>query len=325
MDYPLVSILTPVYNCERYLVECIESVLNQTYKNWEYIIINNCSTDSTLAIASRYADSDSRIRIVTNQSHVGAIENHNIALGLIPPESVYCKVVSADDTIAPDCVEKLVRLAERYRSVGIVGSYQRRGSEVQWTDLPKGVEFLSGREASRLTLVGNVQIFGNPTSLLYRASLVRQNNPFFPHTLPHADTSACFKYLQFCDFGFVHEVLSMERIHDGQVSSKVRAVHMNNAACLDDFLRYGPVYLNDEEFEVEKKRIFEGYFRWLAGCVLKMEGREFWKYQSRRLRELGYPIDLKKVLLGVIGEIVEESRNPRLAFRKVVLSLKRYV
>jgi len=51
---PLVSIVTPVYNGEPYLAECIESVLAQTYPNWEYIIQNNCSTDRTLEIASEY-------------------------------------------------------------------------------------------------------------------------------------------------------------------------------------------------------------------------------------------------------------------------------
>ena len=61
-DVPLVSVLTPVYNCEKYLRTCIESVLAQTYTNWEYVIVNNCSTDGTLAIAQEYAAADSRIR-----------------------------------------------------------------------------------------------------------------------------------------------------------------------------------------------------------------------------------------------------------------------
>src|SRR5262245_52267426 len=99
---PLVSVVTPVYNGERYLAECIESVLNQRYNNWEYIIVNNRSTDGTLGIANRYASTDARVRVHTNEAFVDAIGNHNIAVGLISPGSKYCKVLSADDWITPD-------------------------------------------------------------------------------------------------------------------------------------------------------------------------------------------------------------------------------
>src|SRR4030095_4995561 len=64
---PLVSVVTPVYNGERYLAECIESVLAQTYQNWEYIIVNNCSTDRTREIGESYGRKDERIRIHNNR------------------------------------------------------------------------------------------------------------------------------------------------------------------------------------------------------------------------------------------------------------------
>jgi len=63
---PLVSVLTPVYNGAEFLSECIESVLAQTYQNWEYTIVDNCSTDGTAEIARRYAAKDSRIRLHQN-------------------------------------------------------------------------------------------------------------------------------------------------------------------------------------------------------------------------------------------------------------------
>ena len=61
---PLVSVVTPVHNGEAFLRECIESVLAQTYSHWEYIIVDNCSTDRTLEIASEYAIKDTRIKIL---------------------------------------------------------------------------------------------------------------------------------------------------------------------------------------------------------------------------------------------------------------------
>src|SRR5262245_9335007 len=109
---PPVSVLTPVYNGENYLAECIESVLAQSYQNWEYIIVNNCSTDRSLEIAQSYAQKDARICIRNNRTLVGVSENHNIAVGQISPASKYCKVVHADDWLFPECIMEMVKVAE---------------------------------------------------------------------------------------------------------------------------------------------------------------------------------------------------------------------
>ncbi len=129
---PFVSIVTPVYNGEAYLRECIESVLAQTYSNWEYIILNNCSTDGTLRIAEEYSCRDRRIQVHSNDSLLPIIANHNRAFRLISPESKYCKVVSGDDWLYPECIARMVGLAEANLSVGLVGSYQLSGGGDKW-------------------------------------------------------------------------------------------------------------------------------------------------------------------------------------------------
>src|SRR5579862_2506920 len=115
---PLVSIVTPVYNGAEFFVECIESVLAQTHHNWEYIIVNNCSTDESLNIAERYAARDSRIRIHNNSQFLDVIANHNAALRQISPLSKYCKFVFADDWIFPECIERMVAVSEQFPSIG---------------------------------------------------------------------------------------------------------------------------------------------------------------------------------------------------------------
>jgi glycosyltransferase involved in cell wall biosynthesis len=127
---PLVSVVTPAYNEEIYLRECIESVLAQTYVNWDYTIVNNCSSDRTLDIANEYAARDPRIRVVTNETFVPAIANHNIAFRQVSPQSTYCKVVEADDLIYPACLATMVDLAEQNPRVAIVGAYRHVGSRL---------------------------------------------------------------------------------------------------------------------------------------------------------------------------------------------------
>src|SRR4029077_6844654 len=115
---PLVSVLTPVYNGEKLLAGCIESVLAQTYSNFEYIIVNNRSTDRTLEIAQSFAERDSRIRVHTNTDFLNVVDNHNKAFSLIPEQAKYCKVVGADDWLYPNCIAEMVKLAEQYPTMG---------------------------------------------------------------------------------------------------------------------------------------------------------------------------------------------------------------
>src|SRR5215471_237253 len=191
----LVSIVTPVFNGAPYLAQCVESVLAQSYTNWEYLIVNNCSTDQTLEIATRYGREDGRIRVITNAEFVGVIENHNIAFHLTSQHSEYCKVVSADDYLYPDCLERLVTVAERHPSSGVVGSYASSDRGVHWAQLPIDHELFPGDEICRSYLQGDIDPIGTPSSLLYRAALVRSAGDFFPGSQPNADWAACLNTL----------------------------------------------------------------------------------------------------------------------------------
>jgi glycosyltransferase involved in cell wall biosynthesis len=315
---PFVSVLTPVFNGERYLAERIESVLMQTYRNFEYIIVNNCSTDHTLEIALSYAKKDSRVQVHTNKSFVNVIENHNIAFRSISPESKYCKVVSADDWLFPDCLTRLVELAEENPSVGFVGSYQLNGSIIKWQGFEYPMSVMPGREMCRRMFLGDDKSFGSgaPTSLLYRADIVRKSGAFYPNSSPHADTSATFKYLQDSDFGFVYQVLSYERTHGDTQTSKSKEINRYLSAYLNDLIQYGPSYLSEEEYERKLKEDLDSYYRYLAVNILAFRGLEFWNYHKSRLEELGYPIRPSKLLKAGIIMVLREMMNPEQAIRK---------
>ena len=153
---------------------------------------------------------------------------------------------------------------------------------------------------------------------MHRSELIRQHTPFYPHALPHADTSSCFKYLQSHDFGFVHKILCVERVHPHQVSSGVRKLGAGDIAWLEHLLTYGPLYLSTREFEIRKCEVFSIYYNWLGGNVLKMRGAGFWKYHTARLRELGYPIQWQRVIGAALYEIMAELRSPVIALRKLI-------
>ncbi|NGZ09613.1 MAG: glycosyltransferase family 2 protein [Nitrospira sp. LK70] len=331
-DEPLVSIVTPVYNGQKYLSECIESVLAQTYANWEYAIVNNCSTDKTLEIAGAYVKRDKRIRVHSYDEFVSVMESYNRALRIISPSSKYCKIVDADDWIESDCLTQMVRVAETYPTAAIVGSYQRCGGKVLGEGLPSNVEFLSGREVSRLSLVSlgfpkTLDAFGNQTSVLYRSDVIRKNDPFFPHLFPYADTTACYKYLQHHDFGFVHSAVSTRRVHDDTVSSKVADKYgIGLLGSLGHIIDYGPLLVEENELEELKARFLRKYYKIMGASLLKLNWeREVWLFQVSRMQELGYPLSFWKLIGGAAEEVTEELHDPRMAFRKFFRALERRV
>jgi glycosyltransferase involved in cell wall biosynthesis len=88
---PFVTVVSPFYNTADYLRECIESVLNQSYKNFEYLLVNNKSTDGSREIALEFACKDKRVRLIDNDQFVSQLENYNGALKQIDPRSKYVK------------------------------------------------------------------------------------------------------------------------------------------------------------------------------------------------------------------------------------------
>jgi glycosyltransferase involved in cell wall biosynthesis len=314
-DEPLVSIVTPVYNGGFYLKECIESILAQTYSNWEYIIINNCSTDGTLTIAEQYAAKDDRIRVFSNDTLLPIIANHNRAFRAISPTSKYIKVVSADDWIFPDCVTRMVVLAEAHPSVGIIGSYQLSGGSDKWyvrTDgLPYYSTVVSGSEICRAHLLTNLSVFGNPTSNLYRSDLVRSSDDFYPNATAEADVSACFKHLRFADFGFVHQVLSYERIHEVRETTVSSDLNAYLSSKVGDLLEYGPFYLTESEIEQCLKKRMDEYYGFLAISAVHLRGRRFWSYHRNRLKVLGYPLNAGKLGGAICAKLMDLAFNPK--------------
>ena len=317
-EAPLVTVVSPVYNGEHFLAECIESVLTQTFTQYEYIIVNNCSTDRSLDIALDYAARDSRLRVHNNDRFVGVIENHNIAFSLISPAVKYCKVVSADDLIFPDCISRMVAIAQANPSVGIVGSYQLSGSKIRWQGFTYPRVVVPGLALCRQILLRGQKDFGfgTPTSLLYRADLVRNSGGFYPNSSPHADTSACFKYLQKSDFGFVYQVLSYERTHKDTQSSKSVEINRYVSAYLNDVIQYGPFYLSKKEMGRLLKKTLYNYHRFLAVNIVGSRGKEFWSYHKSRLEELGYPLKASVLLRAAMVMVLQEILNPEQAIRK---------
>jgi glycosyltransferase involved in cell wall biosynthesis len=308
---PLVSVVTPVYNGEKYLAECIESVLAQTYKNWEYMVVNNCSTDRTLEIIQHYARQDTRIRLHNNTEFLSLLQNWNHALRQISAESKYCKVVHTDDWLFPDCITQMVQVAEANPSVGIVGAYVLEGNQVKCDGLPYPSTVVSGHEICRASLLdSNFYPFGSPTSILVRSDLIRKRKAFYNEANMHADTEVCYDVLRETDFGFVHQVLTFTRMHkQSNTSSFCKRYNTYLLGKLTLLKNYGPTYLSHAEYEQRLERRLNTYYTYLAKSILQRREKEFWAYHQEGLKKQGFSFSWGKLFRAVVSEMYIDCVN----------------
>ena len=116
---PIVTVLMPVYNAEKYLAEAINSILNQTFTNYELLIINDGSTDKSEEIILKY--SDKRIRYIKNDKNIRLVATLNKGIELA--KGKYIARMDADDISVPTRLEKQITLLENNEDIGVCGSF----------------------------------------------------------------------------------------------------------------------------------------------------------------------------------------------------------
>ena len=168
IDNPLVSVVMPVYNAENYLHESIESVIKQTYENFEFIIVNDCSTDNSLQIIKKYQKKDKRI-IVKNQKNKGYIAALNDGIKL--SRGKYLAIMHADDISLPSRLEVQVNFMEKNSKIGVCGTWVEVFGEINKNYLLK---FPINDELLKIRLLFTVP-FANPSSMMRRDLIVQYN------------------------------------------------------------------------------------------------------------------------------------------------------
>lgn len=305
-NQPLVSIVTPVHNGAKYIRECIESVLRQTYDNFEYVVMENRSTDGTLEIVQEYAERDPRIRVFAPDELVGPDPNANRAVAKIDPASRYVKIVHADDWLYPECVERMVELAELHPSVGVVGAYRLEETRVTLDGLPPSLSVVSGRDVCRSSLLGRPwgYLFGSPTSTLLRAELVRERERLYPEDNPlQSDWEVCYQLLETSDFGFVHQVLTFTRRHNEAVSRRYWRTGAELPGQIRLLMTYGPIYLTRAEYERKLAVLLFQYARFFGSRLPRFANVDFRRNQAKELRRMQAGIAPSQVVRGVGREL----------------------
>lgn len=223
---PLVSIISPTYNHGKYIADCIRSVQNQTYSNWEMIIINDGSTDNTSEIAAAFQLKDPRIKLF-NQSNVGIFRLHETYnFGLEKSSGKYIAILEGDDLWEPEKLERQVTPLENNNSVvlawGKVESVKDDLSEV-YAEHPScdPVEvplYFNSPVGSILNLFYRMKGISALTLLIRKECLIKTGGFLQPFNLPLVDFPTLLELSTMGEFHFDETILGKWRIYSRQTT-----------------------------------------------------------------------------------------------------------
>ncbi len=227
----LISICIPTFNGQAYLVECLDSVVNQSYKNIEILIVDDNSEDATLSIVQKYIKRDPRIQLIKNESRLGLVANWNKCLKEASGD--WLKLMFQDDIMLPDAVEQMCQLGQSL-GVDLVLSDRtylcedpRRSAYFDGlTTLGKSVyanEKLITPDMVIKVLVEDrlkYNFLGEPIVGLFRRRIL-ENYRYFNEDLKQiADFEYWLRIATDTNIGFVNEPLHVFRVHDQSVSTQ---------------------------------------------------------------------------------------------------------
>jgi len=210
---PIISVILPVFNGEDHLAECIESILHQTYTNFEFIIVDDASTDNTPKILKKYSRQDERIKIITNLVNQKQTISANIACKNAVGK--YLARMDADDIALPIRFEKQFAFLETNPITGIVGS---------WTDIISDNGQILGQwktSAKHEVLIWDL-LFGASfahSSVMIRKDSIEQVG--FYQLSQAEDYDLWSRISRIASIANIPEVLQQKRVWDGQLAHRV--------------------------------------------------------------------------------------------------------
>ena len=174
---PKISIIVPIYNAEKVLKRCVDSILNQSYKNFELILINDGSKDKSIDIINEYKEKDERIKVIDNKNK-GVSETRNI--GIKTSKGEYIQFIDADDFIDPYMIEETLKEIEKNKADSVItGLYLDIESENEIKSSKQTFEYKIEEGNSNIAVAVMDRLNGtyinSPVNKIYKKSIIIDN------------------------------------------------------------------------------------------------------------------------------------------------------
>ncbi len=233
MSSPIASILIPVYNRKKYIAECINSALQQTVRDIEIVIVDNCSDDGTWEICQEFASRDARIRLFRNDKNIGPVRNWLRCFE--EAKGVYGKLLFSDDMMGSKYLERTLPYLDNAQvgfvyTATIIGESKDAGILTYANTFQAGVH-PSKKYIERAAILGDVPL--SPGAAIFRMDDLRKNlmieipSPSYTDFAEHGAGPDLLLYLlaahQYPYFAFVSEPLAFFRSHAGSITVREKS------------------------------------------------------------------------------------------------------
>lgn len=203
-----VSIIIPIYNVEKYIARCINSVLNQTYRNLEIILIDDCTPDRSMEIAKQIVENsnkakDLEIKYISHPQNKGIAATRNTGMRNVSGE--YFFFLDSDDEITPDCIESMVTLALKYKGVDIIqgDTLDTNNNKIRNLDFTNLPEYISDKSTIKKLLFNDGTLEYNIPNVVWnkliRTALIKDNSMWFKEGIISEDVYWLIMYWRFVD------------------------------------------------------------------------------------------------------------------------------
>ena len=244
-----ISIIIPIYNAEKYLKKCIESIVSNKNELIEILLINDGSKDDSEEICKKYIFEDKRIKYFSRENK-GCSSTRNF--GIKKAKGKYIWFIDSDDYIEENSIDQILKvLSEEENDLLIFGYYNVNiFGKVLKKNIPKKIN-------NKLEIYEQDDIFNSPWNKIYNSKIIKENNLFFPENCHMGeDMSFNFKYLYFCEKIIILKKEIYNYVSTGGVTSNINKKKEIFLA-FDDIYNF---YIEKEEFKI-LKNILKKYYK----------------------------------------------------------------
>lgn len=282
----MISIIIPVYKVEKYLEKCLNSVINQTYKNLEIICINDGSPDNSLKILEKYKKIDKRIKII-NQENKGLAGARNTGINNANGELIF--FLDSDDWLPLDAIEKLYFKKKETTADIVIGGRNTVTLKKEYLFLPNSYKNFLNFEEYIMKSFKDESFRPAAWGKLYETKIIKKYNIYFPEGLLYEDLLFLMKYLYYSD----RIVILRENVYNYRYDRKdsiVNTVSFKDMDCLETAKRLEKFFIEKKENQLLNEKYYKFYIlNWIIYATIG-------KFDKYKIEYKVYEEYIKKIL-----------------------------